>query len=152
MGEQYCNLRFIVILRDAYDSFLLIISVHVVTMVIKQSKAQAAHLLQGIKGEQCAQAYLEKAGLRLLNKNYRCRFGELDLVMLEGATLVIVEVRYRKSDRYGSAAESVTQQKQARLIAATHHYLAQARHDGPIRFDVVAISGNDELNWIKNAF
>jgi len=133
-------------------NFWLIISAHVETMVIKQSKAQAAHLLQGIKGEASAQAHLEAAGLRLLNKNYRCRFGELDLVMLEGATLVIIEVRYRKSDRYGSATESITRTKQSRIIATTQWYLSTQKVDRPLRFDVIAISGNGKLEWIQNAF
>jgi len=72
--------------------------------------------------------------------------------MQDGASLVIVEVRYRKSDRFGSAAESVTATKQSRIIAATHVYLAQQKIDCAIRFDVIALSGDGGINWIKMPF
>ncbi len=72
--------------------------------------------------------------------------------MRDRQSLVIVEVRYRKSNVYGSALESVTASKQAKIIAATQHYLSTLRADSPLRFDVVAISGNGDINWIKNAF
>jgi len=65
---------------------------------------------------------------------------------------VIVEVRYRKSEVYGSALESITASKQAKIIAATQHYMSKLRSDCPLHFDVVAISGNGSINWIKNAF
>ena len=72
--------------------------------------------------------------------------------MTHQKTLVIIEVRYRKSDVYGSALESVTASKQAKIIAATQHYLSTLRVDSPLRFDVVAISGNGDINWIKTLF
>jgi putative endonuclease len=72
--------------------------------------------------------------------------------MSDNQTLVVIEVRYRKIDQYGSAAESVTKTKQSRIIAATHIYLSSQKVDRPIRFDVVAISGNGNLEWIQNAF
>ncbi len=113
---------------------------------------KAAHLLRGKNAEDQAYDYLVKEGLQPVCRNYRCKQGELDLVMQDRQTLVIVEVRYRKSDVYGSASESVTTGKQARIIAATQHYLSQSRADWPIRFDVVAISGEGKIDWIKNAF
>src|SRR5690606_2022542 len=78
----------------------------------------------GSDAEDAALAYLEKAGLRLVLRNYRCKAGELDLVMLDGKTLVLVEVRYRASDQYGGAAASITYGKQRRIINAARHLLA----------------------------
>jgi putative endonuclease len=72
--------------------------------------------------------------------------------MLDGQTLVIVEVRFRKSERFGGAVTSITKFKQARIIAATQVYLSSQKTDRPIRFDVVALAGNGNIHWIKNAF
>jgi uncharacterized protein (TIGR00252 family) len=80
------------------------------------------------------------------------RFGEIDLVMRDGATLVFVEVRYRRSDRFGAPAETVDRRKQQRLTAAANHYLQAHPTVLPCRFDVVAVSGGDRIEWIKNAF
>jgi putative endonuclease len=90
--------------------------------------------------------------LRLVERNYRCRLGELDLVMRDGEVLVFVEVRYRRSRAFGGGAESVGTVKQGRLIAAAQHYL-QARNAGadPSRFDVVALDGAG-CDWIRDAF
>ncbi len=115
-------------------------------------KAKAAHLLRGESAEQQAHSFLIKQGLRPVSRNFRCKQGELDLIMTDKQTLVIVEVRFRKTDRYGSAAESVTPAKQSRIIAATQFYLSTQKTDWPIRFDVIAMSGNGSINWIKNAF
>lgn len=111
-----------------------------------------AHLLRGKTAEDQAFDFLVKQGLKLVCRNFRCKQGELDLVMQDQQSLVIIEVRYRKSDTYGSALESVTPTKQARIVAATQYYLATLTVNRPIRFDVVAISGNGNINWIKNAF
>ena len=115
-------------------------------------KAKATHLLRGKNAEDQAHDFLFKHGLKLACRNYRCKQGELDLVMHDQQSLVIVEVRYRKSDTYGSALESVTASKQARIIAATQHYLSTQKLDCPLRFDVVAISGDGDILWVKNAF
>ncbi len=115
-------------------------------------KAKAAHLLRGENAEQQAHDFLVKQGLKPVSRNFRCKQGELDLIMTDKQTLVIVEVRFRKSDRFGSAAESVTPAKQSRIIAATQFYLSTQKTDWPIRFDVIAMSGKDSINWIKNAF
>jgi putative endonuclease len=107
----------------------------------------------GNAGERAALAYLQNAGLKLLLRNFRCRSGEIDLVMMDGATLVLVEVRYRSSIRFGGAAASVTWRKQRRLVNAADHLLLR-RADLrrlPARFDVIAI-GPDEIEWIKGAF
>jgi putative endonuclease len=112
----------------------------------------------GRRGEDAALAHLESAGLRLLARNYRCRGGEIDLVMLEGATLVLVEVRLRSSARFGGAAASVGPRKQRRFtLAARHLLLAHREYRGmPARFDVVAIDGDapagGKIDWIRDAF
>ena len=106
----------------------------------------------GADKERLAEAYLRRQGLRLVARNYRCRRGEIDLVMRDGGELVFVEVRYRASSRFGGAAGSVDVFKQRRLIAAAGHYLGANPSPLPCRFDVVAISGADRIDWIKNAF
>jgi len=111
---------------------------------------------RGAASEDRARYYLETQGLKTLNRNFRTRRGEIDLVMLDSDTLVFVEVRYRKGDRYGSAAESVTYTKQQRINSAAKQFLLSrkqwCRH--PCRFDVVAISGAEaeHIDWIKDAF
>jgi putative endonuclease len=99
--------------------------------------------------------YLEAQGLTLVTRNFRCRTGELDLIMREGEYLVFVEVRSRRYIRYGTPAESVTRPKQQKLLRAAAFYL-QGRHlDLPCRFDVVAIlrpGGEPHIEWIRDAF
>lgn len=112
-----------------------------------------AHLQKGESAERLAAAHLQTQGLQWVTSNFRCKLGELDLVMRDGTTLVIVEVRYRQSERFGGALASVTRQKQARIIAATQHYvIIHQLSQCAIRFDVVAIAGDNSLQWIKNAF
>ena len=121
-------------------------------MLFSELKARAAHLIRGESAEEPAYQFLINKGLKPVCRNYRCKLGELDLIMSDHQTLVIIEVRFRKNDRYGSALESVTRAKQSRIIAATHIYLSSQQADRPVRFDVVAISGNGNLEWIHNAF
>lgn len=118
---------------------------------------QTAARQRGVQAEEFACQYLRERGLKLLGRNYRCRRGELDLVMRQGDTLVFVEVRYRNSTRFGTPAETVTKVKQARLIAAAQSYLQQnARFSRyPARFDVVTIAGDGDdrrIEWITDAF
>lgn len=111
----------------------------------------------GLLGEELALATLLANGLQLITRNYRCKLGELDLVMLDGNTLVLVEVRTRARSDYGGAAASVDWAKQRRLVRAAEHFLmkrAELRRY-PARFDVVAITtGSPEakVDWIKSAF
>jgi putative endonuclease len=113
----------------------------------------------GRRGEDLACRHLESQGLRLLERNYRCRTGEIDLVMLEGATLVLVEVRSRTTAEHGSAAATVGPRKQQRFIRAARHLLL-TRPDYrrlPARFDVVAIDPGatgepPRVSWIRDAF
>jgi len=108
----------------------------------------------GIAAEDLALAFLQDLGLKLLARNYRCRFGEIDLVLQDGETTVFAEVRLRKSVSFGGAAASVTSAKQQRLIAAAQHYLGGRRDLPPCRFDVIALDrlDSDRVEWIKDAF
>ena len=119
---------------------------------MNESKTKASHLLRGEQAEKQAYEFLISQGLTLIERNFRSPYGELDLIMKDGKTLVIVEVRFRKNDKFGSALESVTHSKQAKISATTEIYLSSQTESMPIRFDVVGISGNGELKWVKDAF
>ena len=110
---------------------------------------------RGKDAETRAWHYLQARGLQLLQRNYRSKRGEIDLVMQDTDSLVFVEVRYRRQSQFGSALESVDRRKQARLIACARHYMQaypQAASQ-PCRFDVVSISGSPgEIEWVRNAF
>ncbi len=124
-------------------------------VIFRKSKAHAKMVTgvqKGAQYENLALQFLLDKNLALIARNYRCRCGELDLLMEEKGVLIVVEVRYRKNSRYGSALESVTKTKQTRIIAATKHYIVTHKIDQPIRFDVVAITGDTHPDWIKNAF
>lgn len=110
---------------------------------------------RGREAEARAWQFLQSRGLRLLQRNYRSRRGEIDLVLQDRDSLVFVEVRYRRISRFGSGAESVDRRKQSRLIACAQHYLQThpgiARH--PCRFDVVSVGASAEsIEWIRDAF
>ena len=108
--------------------------------------------LLGQSAESRAEAFLQRHGLKLVARNWRCRFGEIDLVMQEAATLVFIEVRLRSRSDFGGAAASVTPAKQKKLLAAARQYLATLKTLPPCRFDVVALSGDAAPDWIRNAF
>ncbi len=109
----------------------------------------------GRHGEDIATAYLAKKGYKINGRNWRCPVGELDIIAEDGNTLVFVEVRTRSSHRYGSAEESITPAKQARLIELSHSYLqAMEISDHPWRIDVVAVQlgpGCPQINHVENA-
>ena len=108
---------------------------------------------RGAAAEELAAVFLEGQGLRIVERNYRCRFGEIDLVARSGAVLVFVEVRARKSEAFGGAAGSITAAKRRRLVAAARHYLAKHQVRRACRFDVVLIRGREqEIEWLANAF
>ncbi len=108
--------------------------------------------LLGQSAEARAEAYLAARGLAPVARNWRCRFGEIDLVMQHGATLVFVEVRLRRNADYGGAAASVTPAKQKKLLAAARLYLAGLKTMPACRFDVVTLAGEGVTDWIQNAF
>lgn len=120
-------------------------------MVSQRLKALSAKLL-GNAGESRAQTFLEQQGLSWIANNYRSRFGEIDLIMQDGNTVVFVEVRVRSSQQFGGAAESVDYRKQQKIIKTAAAYLQQFSPPGFSRFDVIAIEGTKEINWIKSAF
>lgn len=105
---------------------------------------------QGQQGEQAALAHLQQHGLTLVQANFRCAGGELDLIMRDGACLVFVEVRQRAARRHGGAAASITPAKVRRLVHAAQVYLLRYRRLPPCRFDVVAIDAG-ALTWLRNA-
>ena len=114
---------------------------------------------KGLRFEKEAGKYLERQGLELLQSNYRCRFGEIDLVMLDADSICFVEVRFRSSDRFGGASASITPAKQRRIVKAALCYLSQHRRlaQHAPRFDALLIqrrqSGAElEFDWIPNAF
>jgi len=106
--------------------------------------------VQGQLGEDAALRYLEQQGLSLVTRNFRCKGGEIDLVMQTNDALIFVEVRKRADTRHGGAAASVTSAKQRRLIIAAHIFLQRYKMPPACRFDVVAID-DGKMNWIKNA-
>jgi len=108
--------------------------------------------LLGQSAEARAEAFLASHGLTPVTRNWRCRFGEIDLIMQDGATRVFVEVRLRSRSDFGGAAASVTPAKQRKLLAAARQYLTTLKPLPPCRFDVVALTGNAPPEWIKNAF
>ena len=111
----------------------------------------------GQQAEQHARRYLQQQGLRHVQSNYRCKVGEIDLVMRsDSGELIFVEVRYRQSRSHGGALASIDWRKQQRLIRAASHYLvSHGQSNTPCRFDVLAIEGSEQgeqtINWIRNA-
>lgn len=122
--------------------------------VRKQEKSQTS--AAGSAGEDQARVYLETKGMKFVCRNFRCRLGELDLVMQDGGTLVVVEVRMRSSVEYGLAHETVNLKKQQKIIKATKFYQQQASWWGDVRFDVVAVmpggSSGSNIEHIQDAF
>ena len=107
----------------------------------------------GGEKEFLAAEYLKQQGYVILDMNYRCRQGEVDIVARDGAYLVFVEVKYRKSAVCGAPAEAVDFRKQQRICYAARHYLMTKRlpSDQPVRFDVAAVM-KDQIQIIQNAF
>ncbi len=111
--------------------------------------------LRGAAAEASAVRFLERAGLKIIERNVRCRFGEIDIVARDGVCLVFVEVRLRASERYGGAVASVDARKQNRLAATARWYLARRPKfaNDPCRFDVIAVAEVDgAVEWLKDAF
>jgi putative endonuclease len=114
-------------------------------------------LATGHAAEAYACEHLQGQGLKLVSQNFRCARGEIDLIMHDKDTTVFVEVRYRRSTRFGSGADSVDYHKQRKLLATAAFYLQQhpKAAKSPCRFDVVSLSLQDDkprLEWIRDAF
>ncbi|HHO59111.1 MAG TPA: YraN family protein, partial [Thiotrichales bacterium] len=121
---------------------------------------KAAHLKQGEQAELACCHYLKKHGLKLVEKNFACPLGEIDLIMLEKKTLVFIEVRFRRNNAFGGAVESITVGKQHKIRHTAELYLQQNTKYKNARFDVVAMSparqgsqfqqnGDYAFNWIQ---
>ena len=110
----------------------------------------------GDHAETIACRFLQQRGLVLITRNFRCRRGEIDLIMRDDDSLVFVEVRYRQKNHFGHAAETVSKTKQGRIIHCARVYLGRAdAWNEPARFDVVSIEGNPEninIEWLRDAF
>lgn len=116
-------------------------------------KTQQKKMLRpGDAAERIAEQYLRTQGLRLHRRNYRSPYGEIDLIMRDGATLVFVEVRLRSNPRFGSGADSIDFRKQKRLQRTAEHYLQRQRSVPACRFDVVSLDGDGDIHWIPDAF
>lgn len=113
----------------------------------------------GQQAEDIALKFLQTKGMRLIARNYRCKLGEIDLVMQDDGALVFIEVRYRKQSNFGDGAESVDFRKQQKIIRSAEHFLQQHRQysQSPCRIDVISISKQQNsdyqeiINWIPNA-
>lgn len=125
---------------------------------------KAAHLQQGTQAEAACCDFLKQQGLSFIEKNFHCRLGEIDLIMLDNNTLTFIEVRYRKNNLFGGGEASVTLKKQKKIRLTAELYLQKNPKYQNARFDVVAMSpttqsstyhqtvNNYTFNWIKNAF
>ena len=127
-----------------------------------QTDKNTAAQLTGARIEQLANQWLTQQGLHAVERNYRCRLGEIDIIMLDRQQLVFVEVRYRKQAGFGSPADTVDRRKQQKLVRAARHYLAHRPHHNQraCRFDVLAVQPADNADnkgtlhwhWIQHAF
>jgi putative endonuclease len=111
----------------------------------------------GTRWEKTAESFLRSKGLKLLQRNFSSRFGEIDLIMEDDSTLVFVEVKYRTSKQHGTGADAVTLQKQGRISRTASWFLVKnpRRAEQYCRFDVISIDplrGDQGINWIKGAF
>lgn len=124
-------------------------------MLFKPNKnALNSDSTRGAQAEIRAENFLLQQGMVKRAKNYRCKLGEIDLIMQHVDTLVFVEVRLRTNRQFANAAESVTMRKQQKIIRTAQYYL-QAHHLTDAvncRFDVIAFNDNDDPEWIKDAF
>ena len=108
----------------------------------------------GAIAETLAEQFLIRKGLKPVQRNFRCRGGEIDLIMKDGSGLVFVEVRLRTNKSFAGAAESIAGRKQQRVMLAAQHYLAALGSTPPCRFDVIALDALDaaRIEWIRDAF
>lgn len=112
------------------------------------------------KGQECedlAAQYLEKQGLTILERNYQCRLGEIDIIAKNSEFVIFIEVKYRKNNRYGEPFAFVDTKKQRRLIMTALHYnqCKGLNEKHPMRFDVISIQAQNtqfDIQWLKNAF
>lgn len=106
----------------------------------------------GAQAEQLAAQFLQRQGLKLVQANYHCRFGEIDLILRDKEDLVFAEVRQRRSSDFGASAASIDARKQQKIILTAQHYLSSLSHTPPCRFDAVLLDAGGNIEWIKSAF
>ncbi len=106
---------------------------------------------RGAAAEALAARFLMARGLSIVGRNYRCRGGEIDLIVRDGKTLIFVEVRLRRSQAFGGAAESITATKRRRLRLAAQHYLLGLAREPPCRFDAILLDGlgAGNIEWLR---
>lgn len=113
---------------------------------------------KGLRYEEQARTYLQARGLSLLQQNYSCRGGEIDLIMRDRDTICFIEVKFRKSLAFGGAASSIPISKQRKIVNTALYYIAGRKRlaSHPLRFDAFLIQrrpdGSDLVDWIQNAF
>jgi putative endonuclease len=105
----------------------------------------------GNQGENRALKFLRSKGLKLRERNYRWKHGEIDLIMQDGNAIVFVEVRFRRNQSFGGAGASINAAKQHRLLLTAERYLQSLGQEYMARMDVITLDG-DQINWIQNAF
>ncbi len=115
------------------------------------------NIKKGREGEELALKFLKKKGYRIIERNYRCPYGEIDIIAMDSGVLVFIEVKSRSSEAFGVPAESVDARKQRHIIKASTDYMVKnGEVDSPARFDVVSIktdaSGGASTELIKDAF
>ncbi len=103
--------------------------------------------------ENVAKEYLEKQGLKHIESNYNCRYGEIDLIFIDykSKTLVFVEVKYRSNSEYGNSLEAITYNKIKKINKTALFYINKICWEENVRYDIIGIDKND-IKWIKNAF
>jgi putative endonuclease len=107
---------------------------------------------RGRDAERLAAHFLERHGLTIVARNWRCRFGEIDLVAKDRESVVFVEVRMRASRAFGGAAASIDAAKRRKLIAAANLYIGARRVDAPCRFDALLLDPAGQVEWVRDAF
>lgn len=117
------------------------------------AKPQAQHIKDGNAAEDAAADFLQQKGLKLIARNFRCPYGEIDLIMQDGKTLVFIEVRLRSSSNFGGAAMSITQSKQQKLKRSAERYM-QLHGECACRFDAILMQSinTGTIEWVHNAF
>lgn len=105
---------------------------------------------KGKRAEVLAWQYLRRQGCVLQTKNWFCRYGEIDLIVLHGPVLIFVEVRYRQKNDFGGALASLNAAKMGKLKRSAELYLQQTGWQGACRFDAILMDGDDALSWLQN--
>lgn len=121
---------------------------------MKYTKPTGKTLALGKAAEDAAARFLEQAGLIIIERNFRCKGGELDIIAREGDILAFIEIRMRSHPDFGSGLDSVDFTKQRKLIQAARYFLQVRKyHDQlPCRFDIVSVRSSSDIAWIRDAF